>query len=122
MLPGLIPLATLARTIHREMGKKISKAGVHFILQNHFYVGLMTWGGKQYPGTHELFITPDTFNEVQAVLTGHNRPKYSKREVALRGLMNCAYDGCMLTGDVQKEKYVYYRCTGHRGKCGLPRF
>jgi site-specific DNA recombinase len=36
--------------------------------------------------------------------------------------MNCAYDGCMLTGDVQKEKYVYYRCTGHRGKCGLPRF
>jgi site-specific DNA recombinase len=28
----------------------------------------------------------------------------------------------MSTGDVQKEKYVYYRCTGHRGKCGLPRF
>ena len=28
----------------------------------------------------------------------------------------------MLTGDVQKEKYVYYRCTGHRGKCALPRF
>jgi hypothetical protein len=72
--------------------------------------------GTPDPGTHELFITPDTFNEVQAVLAGHNRPKYSKREVALRGLMNCAYDG-MLTGDVQKKKYVYYRCTGHRGKC-----
>ncbi len=28
----------------------------------------------------------------------------------------------MLTGDVQKEKYVYYRCSGHRGNCGLPRF
>ena len=36
--------------------------------------------------------------------------------------MNCAYDGCMLTGDIQKQKYVYYRCTGHRGKCDLPRF
>ena len=70
---------------------------LHLILQNYFYVGLMTWGGKQYPGTHKLFITPDTFDEVQAVLAGHNRPKYSKREVALRGLMNCAYDGCMLT-------------------------
>jgi hypothetical protein len=23
---------------------------------------------------------------------------------------------------VQKEKYVYYRCTSHRGKCDLPRF
>ena len=74
------------------------------MLQNYFYVGLMTWGGKQYPGTHELFITPNTFNEVQAVLAGHNRPKYSKREVALRGLMNCAYDGCMLTGDVRKKR------------------
>jgi site-specific DNA recombinase len=50
------------------------------------------------------------------------RPKYSKREIAFRGLMQCAYDGCVLTGDVQKEKYVYYRCTGHRGKCDLPRF
>jgi chorismate mutase len=67
-------------------------------------------------------ITPQIFNEVQAVLTGHNRLKYSKREVALRGLMTCGYDGCMLTGDVQKKKYVYYRCTGHRGKCDLPRF
>ncbi len=27
-----------------------------------------------------------------------------------------------MTGDVQKEKYVYYRCTGNRGKCELPRF
>jgi site-specific DNA recombinase len=36
--------------------------------------------------------------------------------------MQCAYDGCMVTGEVQKAKYVYYRCTGHRGKCDLPRF
>ncbi len=36
--------------------------------------------------------------------------------------MTCAYDDCALTGDVQKAKYVYYRCTGHRGKCDLPRF
>ncbi len=28
----------------------------------------------------------------------------------------------MVTGEVQKQKYVYYRCTGHRGKCDLPRF
>ncbi len=36
--------------------------------------------------------------------------------------MTCAYDGCQLTGDVQKGKYVYYRCTGYHGKCDLPRF
>jgi site-specific DNA recombinase len=27
----------------------------------------------------------------------------------------------MVTGEIQKQKYVYYRCTGHRGKCDLPR-
>jgi site-specific DNA recombinase len=73
-------------------------------------------------GGHPTFIPLDTFSEVQAVLTGHNRPKYSKREIAFRGLMNCAYDDCMVTGEIQKQKYVYYRCTGHRGKCDLPRF
>jgi site-specific DNA recombinase len=34
----------------------------------------------------------------------------------------CAYDSCMVTGEVQKAKYIYYRCTGHRGKCDLLRF
>jgi site-specific DNA recombinase len=77
---------------------------------------------QTYPGTHPVFVKRELFDQVQAVLSGHNRPKYSKREIAFRGLMNCAHDGCMLTGDIQKEKYVYYRCTGHRGKCDLPRF
>jgi hypothetical protein len=45
-----------------------------------------------------------------------------KREVAFRGLMNYAHDRCMLNGDVQKEKYVYYRGTSHRSKCDLARF
>lgn len=40
----------------------------------------------------------------------------------LPSVQPCAYDECMVTGEVQKAKYVYYRCTGHRGKCGLPRF
>ena len=39
-----------------------------------------------------------------------------------RGLVNCAYDGCSVTGEIKKGKYVYYRCTGYHGKCDLPRF
>jgi len=37
------------------------------------------------------------------------RSKYSKHDIAFRGLMNCAHDGCMLTGELKKQKYVYYR-------------
>ncbi|HZY61882.1 MAG TPA: recombinase family protein [Edaphobacter sp.] len=115
-------LSTLRKMLKTEFGKTMSRGNVHLILKNRFYVGFFEWSGETYPGTHPLFINPKTFQRVQEVLAGHNRPKYSKREIAFRGLMNCANDGCMLTGEVQKEKYVYYRCTGNRGKCDLPRF
>ena len=115
-------LSTLAKAVRIETGKTISRNNVHKVLTNGFYVGVFTWSGQTFPGTHPVFVTPALFQEVHAVLTGHNRPKYSKREIAFRGLMNCAYDGCMVTGEIQKGKYVYYRCTGHRGKCDLPRF
>ena len=119
---GSHTLTTLAKAIRGETGKALSRGNVHLILKNRFYTGLFEWSGQTYAGTHPVFLRPGLFDEVQAVLTGHNRPKYSKREIAFRGLMQCAYDGCMVTGEVQKEKYVYYRCTGHRGKCDLPRF
>jgi hypothetical protein len=105
-----------------EFGKVMSRANVHLVLKNQFYVGKFTWGGQEFTGTHPLFIDPKMFERVQQVLHAHNRPKPSKRDVAFRGLMTCAHDGCMLTGDVQKEKHVYYRCSGNRGKCALPRF
>jgi hypothetical protein len=36
--------------------------------------------------------------------------------------MQCAYCGLTVTGEVKKEQYTYYRCTGYHGKCDLPRF
>src|SRR5216683_1077057 len=119
---GAHTLTTLAKAIYIETGKRISRGNVYLILKNRFYIGSFTWLGQTYAGTHPVFVDPQLFEQVQSVLTGHNRPKYSKREIAFRGLMNCAFDGCMVTGEIQKGKYVYYRCTGHRGKCDLPRF
>ncbi len=119
---GAHTLSTVTKSIQMETGKRMSRGNVHLILKNRFYIGFFRWGGQTYPGKHPIFIDPATFDRVQSILTGHNRPKYSKHGVAFRGLMRCAYDGCTLTGDVQKSKYVYYRCTGHKGKCDLPRF
>ena len=59
---------------------------------------------------------------MQVVLRGHNKPKYGKQEIAFRGLLRCAHDNCTITGERKKGKYVYYRCTGYRGKCATPRF
>jgi site-specific DNA recombinase len=119
---GAYTLSTLTKAIRIETGQTISRCNVHKILKNLFYIGVTQWMGQTYSGTHPVFVDPYTFERVQAVLTGHNRPKYSRKDIAFRGLMTCAYDDCMVTGEIQKGKYVYYRCTGHRGKCDLPRF
>jgi len=55
-------------------------------------------------------------------LHGHNKPKYGKHDIAFQGMLTCAHDNCTVTAELKKNKYVYYRCTGHRGPCELPRF
>ena len=29
----------------------------------------------------------------------------------------CGHCGCALTAEKKKGRYVYYHCTGHKGKC-----
>jgi hypothetical protein len=57
---------------------------------------------------------------VQAVFAGRSKPKYRKDNFAFAGLLRCAHDGCTVTSELQKGKYVYYRCSQGRGKCALP--
>ena len=32
----------------------------------------------------------------------------------------CGHCGCALTGDIKKGRYIYYRCTGYKGRCPEP--
>jgi hypothetical protein len=119
---GAHTLSTLRKMLKTEFGKTMSKGGIDWVLKNRFYIGEFEWGGETHLGSHPLFIERKTFEAVQAVFAGHHRPKYGSQEIAFRGLVNCAYDGCAVTGEIKKGKYVYYRCTGYHGKCDLPRF
>ncbi len=119
---GNMPLTVLRKTIREQYGKTHSRSYLHTILKNRFYIGLFQWGGVEYRGKHEPLISIELFDAVQAVLQGHHRGNYGKVDIAFRGMLTCAHDGCSLTGERKKEQYVYYRCTGYRGKCALPRF
>jgi site-specific DNA recombinase len=119
---GQFSLSLLAKAVRAQAGKNISRAYLHTILTNPFYRGNFVWGGHLYRGTHGTFIGSDLYDRVQAVLRGHNKPRYGKQEIAFRGLLTCAEDNCRITGERKKGKYVYYRCTGYRGKCATPRF
>lgn len=52
-------------------------------------------------------------------MSSFNRPKHQKHEFAFAGLLTCAFDDCGVTAEIKKGKYVYYHCTGYRGKCDL---
>jgi hypothetical protein len=43
-----------------------------------------------------------------------------KHDFAYTGFVQCGHCGCQLVGELKKAKYVYYHCTGYRGKCGEP--
>ena len=120
---GGYSLKTIASVLSFETGKRLATSNLHWILRNRFYVGEFEWGGDTYQGKHPALIGAELFDKVQEILATHKRPEVCfKHHLAFRGLMHCALCGCTLTGDVQKMKYVYYRCTRARGPCALPNF
>ena len=119
---GRYSLLALSKEVRHVWGTSISKTNLHKMLTNPFYIGQFEWGGHTYQGTQSPIITPDLYMQAQSVLQGHNRPKYRKHDIAFRGLLTCAHDHCTVTGEIKKNKYVYYRCSHGRGPCELPRF
>jgi hypothetical protein len=115
-------ILSLSKELRHATGTRISKTNLHKMLTNPFYIGQFNLRGQTYKGTQPLFISPDLYAQAQSVLHGHNRPKYSKHDMAFRGMLTCAHDNCTVTAEIKKNKYVYYHCTGHRGPCALPRF
>jgi DNA invertase Pin-like site-specific DNA recombinase len=113
-------LVELRKIIRTETGRTFQKGYLHKLLKNPFYSGFFEWNGERYKGTHPLIISPSLFTQVQAVLDGHNRPRYRRHIFAFRGLLTCAFDDCMMTAEMKKQKYTYYRCTGSKGRCQLP--
>jgi site-specific DNA recombinase len=117
---GDYSLSSLRETVLINTGVRLCRAYLEKVLKNRFYVGYFTWGGSEYKGTHSPLIDAALFERVQRVFSGHNKPKYRKHEFAFAGLLRCAHDGCTVTTELQKKKYVYYRCSHGRGKCDLP--
>jgi site-specific DNA recombinase len=117
---GRYSLSTLRREIIHNAGLKISKAHLERILKNPIYAGRFVWQGIEYKGSHEPLVTPALFDRVQDTFAGRNKPKYRKHHFPFAGLLTCARDGCTVTAEIKKGRYVYYHCSKGRGKCDLP--
>jgi DNA invertase Pin-like site-specific DNA recombinase len=99
-------------------GRKIFKSLVHQILRNRLYMGEFDWDGVTYQGSHEPLVSRECWEQVQELLDrrAENKTRKVKHDFPFSGVVHCGHCGCLLVGE-QKGRYVYYHCTGNRGKC-----
>ena len=122
---GDISLKEAARTAHAagllypKSGAKVPVSTVHTILRNRLYTGWFNWNGKLIQGKHEALVPVELWERVQGVLDGRfaKKTKRGKHDFAFSGLLACHACGCAVVGEIKKERYVYYHCTGYADKC-----
>ena len=67
-------------------------------------------------------MSRELWERVQDVLDGRHakRHRRAKHEFAFSGLIECGHCGCAIVAEIKKQRYVYYHCTGYKGKCDEP--
>ena len=94
----------------------LCKEKIRVTLQNPFYIGIMKWKGKEYKAIHEPIISEELYYKVQDILRSRKKPNKRKNSFLFSGLIKCGVCGSSYTTEIQKGRYVYYRCTEHKMK------
>jgi len=114
-------LATASGLASRRKHVRLSLSNIERILKNPFYYGAFRFKGELYEGTHPPIITKELFDKAQSALRVRSKPRINAPHYhVFRGFIQCAECGCMITSEIQKQTYIYYRCTRKRGECRQP--
>ena len=111
--------AHAAGLVYPRSGGKVPVSTIHTILRNRLYTGWFEWNGKLIQGRHEALIPLELWERVQGVLDGRFAKKHRRmtHDFAFSGLIACSKCGCSVIGEIKKQRYVYYHCTGYADKC-----
>ncbi len=97
--------------LRNKNGKPFIKNGIHKMLKNPFYCGLIEIEktGEIFRGQHEPLITQTLFDLVQDVLSGKKKDRKQTHFFIFRRLIACQSCSYKTIGERQKG-FVYYRC------------
>jgi len=106
----------------KPRGRTLNSSLVHQVLRKGIYMGDFDFAGTTYQGAHNPLVTRECWNRVQELLDARaeNKTRKVKHDFAFSGLIHCGHCGCLMVGEIKKRRYVYYHCTGNRGKCPEP--
>ncbi|HDZ76586.1 MAG TPA: hypothetical protein ENH41_00685 [Candidatus Omnitrophica bacterium] len=63
----------------------------------------------------------ELFDNVQIAFSLRSKPRKNGPHYHIfRGFIKCDECGGMITSEIQKQRYIYYRCTKKRGECKEP--
>jgi DNA invertase Pin-like site-specific DNA recombinase len=99
------------RGLRNHAGKRVTRNGLHTILRNPFYTGVMRImaSGETYLGNHEALIVKSLFDRCQNILHGRVGTRVNVNDFLFRRYVKCTGCGYSLIGERQKGN-VYYRC------------
>ena len=124
----LTELTTMAREVglvSRKTNEPLHRSRIHAMLRNPIYMGEFDWKGERHRGVHVPLVERETWSRAQEVLSGRapqRRKPRRRHHFAFSRQVHCgrcADDGkhFHLVGEMQKLKYVYYRCEECK-RCG----
>ncbi len=86
------------------------------MLKNPYYIGIICWDGKEYPGKHETFIDRALWDRVQEKMTGGRPTVYKKHNPLFKNIITCETCGGVVTWQLQKGRY-YGACQRRNPAC-----
>ena len=98
--------------------KPLNVNALHRMLRHPYYKGEIHYRGVIYPGLHEPLVDPQTWQQVQDLLTAHNTAGTHQRtnQHYLRGSVYCGSCGSRLMVTTARNKwgteYPYLVCSG----------
>lgn len=104
---------------YKDNKEAITLSTIAKILHNKLYMGYFEWKGRTYKGIHQPLVSVELWKKVQNISKHRNftKPHKVKKEFLFSRLLTCGHCGCALVGEIKKKHYIYYHCTGRKGKC-----
>jgi site-specific DNA recombinase len=115
--------------IRSRKGRTLSKDAISRILRNPIYVGLISYNGETFKGTHEPIRDQATYRRILESLERNNRrngngkSKAKQYDYLLQGLVLCGYCGGKMVPRTSMGRggnpYHYYICSRADKTAGL---